>query len=353
MQGSFLVEIFKRDFSFLSKAVIEEQKIEFDYMSIENNELKVPGYLEAYKKSFVQITTEEARIQGVIDSVEYTAKETKIKYKVLLSIIDVEVYKDRTALSDLSAEQFLGEMIEETFVNNPDELQNILGLAVEYLSETTGAALNLTENIHNIYELSLKVFRKYGIVVEMEFDATQKSLVCRIGKRELETKTIEAELKNVLEASVVLKDDDESVNKVVIIGEYNEDDPLFGQTLARTFYLDKATGETTQTPTERVEPVVFRYKVLTIDAETFEEDAYEEAYDLTYKEECDNSIKIKVGKADPLYQISGFEIGQPCVVIKKGVRYATIFTGWTRDKVITLLFGLARVEYTKKIRRKG
>ena len=103
MRDDFRVEIFQSDFRFLSKGVVEPQKYEFDYMALDNNELKVPGQIEAYKRNYIQIRSSYGIFQGIITSVEHQKTETMIKYKSLLSLLDIEVYKDRTALANTSA----------------------------------------------------------------------------------------------------------------------------------------------------------------------------------------------------------------------------------------------------------
>lgn len=351
MLGNFQVEVFTSDYEFRAYTLAKAQKHEYDYMSIGNDDLTLSGYVEIYKRDYIQIRSDDRVIQGVISAVDHVDLETKIKYKCLLSILNVEVYQDRNLLRSITAEEFLGKMIRDNFILNEDALQNIRGLEVVCESETADAALNLKDNMHNIYELALKAFRKYGIVIEMSLDIMGQKLLCRIGKPQYKIKTIEADLKNVLGATVVIKEDDESVNKVIVIGEYDEEDSNYGQTVRRTYYLDKQSGETTMTPAVRAEPVVFRYKELSYNEESFEEDAFEAAYDLIYKEEYDNSIKIQLAKDDPLHKLQDFEIGMPCTIIQNGKKYRTIFTGYSLDKIVTLFFGMVRTEYTKKIRR--
>ena len=352
MQGSFLVEIFDRNFVFLSKMMVKKQKYEYDYMALNNNSLVIPGILKVYRNNYIRIVSDDGEFQGIITAVENKMKETIIQYKALLSILDVDVYKDRTALKGMTVESFIVEMIEENFVTNEDALQNIPGFIIEKTSETSNGALNLKDDIHNIYDLIISAFRKYEIVADMKLDFMKKCIRCTIGKRSFKQKTIEGDLKNVLELNITKKDDSESVNKAVIIGSYSEESELFGQTVARTFYLDKQTGEITQTPLLRVVPVVFRYKIIEIKEETFEEDAYQEAYDLIYQEKYDNEIKVKLTKNDSLHKVHDFGIGQTCIVIKNGMLYETVFTGYIMDEVVTLIFGMIRVEYTKNLRRR-
>lgn len=351
MQGSFLIEIFQRDFTFLNKTMLKAQKYEFDYISLENNTLTIPGYFEANKNNYIRIISKENEFQGVITSVEYKAKETKIQYKTLLSLLDVDVYMNRKRLSEMTVEKFLGLMIEENFQNNEDELQNIPGIQIEITSQTENGALNLKDNIHNIYDTFISAFSKYEIVIDMKLNIMEKSLLCTIGVQSYDSRTIECDLKNILETNIVLKDDSESVNKVIIVGEYNQDSELYGQTIERIYYKDKLTGATTLTPSERVTPVVFKVKVLEIDEETFEDDAYQEAYDLIYHEKHDNYIKVKLSKTDPLHDIKDFSIGQTCTIIKKGQKYITVYTGYVLDTTVTLMFGIIRTEYTKNRRK--
>ncbi len=353
MQDDFLIEVFDQEYHFVGKAMIPGKKYEIDYMSINRNDLTVPGLFDVHKRNYIQIRTDQEVLQGIIVAVDHGTAETKLKYASLISILDVDVYKDRKVSVSITPEEFLATIITETFVESSDKFQNIPGLQVECCSATTDAALNLKDNIHNIYDLVLKFFRKYGITVTLQFDVMKKRMVCWIQKEICKGKTIEADLKNVLDVNIIMKEDDESVNKVIIIGEYDEENPNYGKILTRTYYLDKATGITTQTPSERALPVVFQYKVIQVDEETFEDDAFSEAYDLIYHEEYDNSIKIKVGKNDPLYRVADFQIGQSCIILKDGHKYPSIFTGYiVEPSAVTLLFGMVRVEYTKKLRRK-
>ena len=103
---------------------------------------------------------------------------------------------------------------------------------------------------------------------------------------------------------------------------------------------------------ERVTPVIFRYKTITIAEDTFEEDAFEAAYDLIYQEEYDNSIKVQLLSDDPLHKLQDFNIGKPCTIIWKGKKYRTVYTGWNINKTVTLLFGMVRTEYTKRMKRR-
>lgn len=351
MQDNFLIEVFGKNFQFLNKTMVKSQKYEFDYVALVNNTLSIPGNFKANKRNYIIITSGNRKFQGIITSVEYKRTETIIQYKPLISILDVDVYMDRNVLSGMYVEQFLALMIIQNFQSNEDDLQNIPGLSIQTSSSTEAGSLNLKDNIHNIYEIAISAFRKYEIIIDMQLDIMNKSLICSIGRREFKKKTIECDLDNILETNIVLKDDSESVNKVIIIGEYDEESENFGKILMRVFYRDKITGETTQTPSDRVDPVVFVYKLLQINEETFEEDAYQEAYDLIYQEKYDNSIKIKLCKEDPLHNVEDFSIGQTCWIIKGKQVYTTVFTGYVEDETVTLLFGLIRTEYTKNRRK--
>lgn len=352
MLDSILVEIFTRDFAFLSKEMVKPQKYGFDYMSPENNTLTVPKCFEVHKNNYIRLLQGTEEFQGIVTAVEHKSKETKIQYKPLLSVFDVDVYKDRNELKNVSVERFIGTLILENFATNEDSEQNMPGMTVEEVSETMNGALNLKDNIHNIYDIFLSAFRKYEILVNAKLDFMKRTFTVTIGKREYTPKTIEGDLKNILDVNVTMKETDESVNKAIIIGTYDEESDLAGKTEKRTFYLDGETGKITEAPSQRVLPVVFRYKTLEIHEESFEEDAYQEAYDLIYQEKYDNEIKVKLNKNDPLYNLDNFEIGQACRIIKGGVVYRTVFTGYVMDSTVTLIFGMIRIEYTKKLRRK-
>lgn len=352
MLDSILIEVFTREYVFLSKTMVKQQKYGFDYMSPENSTLIVPKNFEVYKNNYIRLLHDSGEFQGIVTAVEHKSKETKIQYKPLLSLFDVEVYKDRNELKDMSVEEFVADMIRENFAANEDSEQNVPGMTIEKVSETMNGALNLKDNMHNIYDIILSAFRKYEILVSAKLDFMKKTFTVTIGQRKYEQKTIEGDLKNVLEVNVTMKEADESVNKAIIIGTYSEESELAGKTEKRTFYLDGETGKIVEAPLQRVLPVVFRYKTIEINTETFEEDAYQEAYDLIYQEKYDNEIKIKLSRNDPLYNVKKFEVGQTCRIIKSGILYSTVFTGYIIDNTVTLIFGMIRIEYTKKLRRK-
>lgn len=348
MQDNWLIEIFDRNYVFLDKAIIPAQKFEFDYMSNVNNKIKVSKRIVAERNAYIRFFIDRQEVQGVITSVKYVDLETEIEYKSLLNLFDVDIYKNRNDLSNMSIEGFVGAMISECYINNADQFQNIPGLYVKEVSRTENGKLNLKDNIHNISDVIISAFKKYEIVVDLHFDVMKKNMGCIIGKREYEKKTIECDLKNILESSILIKDNRDAVNKVLVVGEYPEESSLYGKVLQRVFFQDKNTGEITEKPSARILPVVFRCKVIKINPETFEEDAYQEAYNLIYQKKYDNSIKVKVKKNDNLYRADGFQIGQNCSVIKDKTIYETVYTGCTVDKnIITFLFGTVRTEFTK------
>lgn len=89
-----IVEIFDRKFNFIDKAVITFPKYEFDYISIGETTITVPEIITANKTDYIIATQENIKIQAIITSVEYTDSSTKIKYKPLLQLTDIDIYFD-------------------------------------------------------------------------------------------------------------------------------------------------------------------------------------------------------------------------------------------------------------------
>lgn len=345
------VEIFSRDYTLRDRGMIGFPKMEYDYLSIDDISITIAKILQAKEQDFILITGKTEKMQGIISEVNYKNQTTVLEIRPLLDILDIEIWHDMSTSKSKSPEQIIADMITDTYIHSGDEAQNIKGLVVKLQSKTEDAVLDRIENKVNIYDICIEVLKLYSIAVEFEINIMKKQVICRVGKATSEIKTVECDLYNVIDSEVVFKQKKKAYNKIIIIGEYKEDSEQYGQIERRIYYLDKE-GNVTQEPTERLLPVLWKIETMDVDAE-FEEKAYAKAVSQLTNEQYNNYIRIQVRNDDPIVKKEKFSIGQQGRIVKNGIEYISIYTGYKIDKTTTLYFGLIRTEYTKSVRKGG
>lgn len=301
-----IIEIFNRNFDFIDKTAMNFPRYEFDYISIGEVTITVPEIITAQKTDYMIAVQGNMKIQAIITSVEYTDNCTKIKYKPLLHLTDIDIYFDIKRQESMTSEEIIQAMISEQFISNPDQEENIPGLEVKIKSKTQGI-LGLDKEIVNIYDTIVSAMGLHRIAVLFELFPQDKKITCRIERATDEIKTIECDLKNIISTSMIFKTAKVSYNKIIVIGVYNkETDEKYGQIEKRVFYQD-IKGEVTMHPETRVLPVVSKAVSMNI-TDDFEEKAYEKACKQIYKKQYDNYIKIEVANEDNLVATSTSDI---------------------------------------------
>lgn len=250
-------------------------------------------------------------------------------------------------LQTVSLEKWLKDQIEKIYVNNTDQLQNITGLTVTVISEHRGAAIEGYETgLNNLYDIIVEAFMSYGIVCTFTMDVQRKRLNLLIGSRDTDRITIEADLGNVFEKEVTIKEAQENTNKLIV---YNEED----YTQKIVYYLTK-NNEITTEDRDRITPVICGQVTAKATTKiTFEEAAQSKVEKTLKTSEYDNLIEITVSVDDPLVRPTQLQIGQTVEIISDGMRYNTVLTGinYASEK-ITLIFGAIRLELTKILKRR-
>lgn len=335
MHTLYKCEVFARNYTFRSFAPIESPEIQFDYLTLEKTSIKAVK-IDAKKGDFVSVSDQNGKVvyQGIVDDVNYDKSGVTIAAQPLLSIFDADVYFQRSQSSKI--EQFIAGIITDNFVNSDDDLQNISGLTVTTTTETSGA-LNLKDNIHNLYEIITKALTAYGIVVTVSLDPQKKALKATIGKVNTQA-VVEADLKSVIEKNIIIGDSYGQLNKVII---YNKAD----ETQKVTYYLHQ-DGKIDTDDTERITPVFFANQFLETDGE-FATAAYQKAYDVLSPQKYDNMIEITVRNNCSVID-AYMEIGTEATVLDGDKSYGTILTGISRTSETTkLTFGVVRADLTK------
>ena len=139
----------------------------------------------------------------------------------------------------------------------------------------------------------------------------------------------------------------ESFNKVNI---FNIGEDSTGEEV--TYYRD-ADGTITETPSERILPVVFKDVSIQAKPENFDLKALEKATDVLAVEKNNNLIELEMLEDDSLFEPKEMNIGQDVLVISEGKEYESMLTGYKfKNGKITLIFGAIRLELTKILKRR-
>ena len=342
------VEFFDGDFAYVSNVAVDTCNYKYDYMALEPSVLDLPA-IQCERGNYVSITnsTTNAKYWGYVNAVEELTDSIQVSIYPLLAKLNVTAYLDRNEIYDTTVENYLATLVKNMYLNNTDAEQNIKGLEVNVLSSTKGS-LNLKVNVHNIYDLAIRALKKYQIFIAFDVQINNKKVVCNIRKATSAVPTIEADLSNVMNPVLNFKDTYEMVNKIYLYGTYPEGSSNYGTIMSTVYYM-QPDGVVTKNPASRITPVVWTTREFEI-ADDFEQEAYDIAYDALYREELDNYIYFDVTRDDTLVRLSNYEIGQFVNIIKDGVTYTSMYTGYEAGaEKIRVLFGAIRTEYTKQL----
>ncbi len=338
------VEIFSPDITYRDSAQVSELTYKYDYLDIEKNKIKLPR-INATKGDYIRILGHKMELIGIVSDVTRKDKEYTIEYKTFNKILDVEMYMPQASGC---IEEYLSGLICGQWVENEDNFQNIKGLEVMANTRTEGA-LDVDEGINNLFDVVAEAFEIHQIVLDWHLDVAARKVKCSIHKIEPGTFTIEADLENVLEKTITLKESceaSESVNKVII---YNEEN--YRQ---HAIYYRQQDDTVTQNPVSRKLPVVTRAAICrATDKTSFEDAAMARATAILKPDKYDNLIEITVAPDDLLVMPELRYVGQEARIISGGNIYCTVLTGKEiKGGTVKLIFGAIRLELTKRIKRK-
>lgn len=355
---AYNVEIFDRSFTLRSHTNVNDIDFTEDYLSPEDNELIIPT-LTARVGDYIRITSEDIEYFGIISGV--TSEENgllEIKYKPFLSLFDTDcLFNTDLQGGSTSLEQMLANLITSMFITNTDTSMNVPGLSVVATSTTSDWGYNLksdTENMHhciiNMLEvLIIRAMEQYRVRIKVVPDIQNKTITLRIGRNTAAARTVEAELPNIVNKHIVIKETNNDVNKLVV---YNTE----GYSSTRTYYLHPS-GSYDMTNTNRIMPVVQEIRGTAPErngdtiTRTFAKMADSEAADVFGSIEYNNLIELEMLNDDSLVRPEDMEIGQVVNVLSEGTSYNSILTGRKVGQTTTLIFGTVRLDLTKRLRR--
>ena len=294
------------------------------------------------KGDFVHITDISGNIiyQGIATAPNVQNGVLTLGIKPLLSLFDITVSFDRTALLSGSLEAFLGGIITARYISNADILERI-SMNVFTTSSTTGTALNLKDNVHSLWDIAISAMTGYGIVINAILKPSTNTIEVTIGKVGTSIETVEADRENCVKSSFTIGDDYGATNKMTLINKNDE-------TETAVYYLH-TDGTISTTNADRITPVFETVEYIESSG-TFADDAHSRALEALTPQEHDNLIELTFNAADKLVDLSGMAIGQVVSICHDGSMYKSILTGKQKSELNTkLIFGNVRVDLTKKL----
>lgn len=353
---AYNVEIFSSKFEFITACTVSDVPYSFDYLNIDTNTVELVTNAAVMNGDYIHIKGENVDYFGVVSGVLSGNQKgsMQIEYKSFHSLFDTPILFDTDLQGQGTLENRLKAIIESYWINNSDSVQNIMGLRVRTASSTTGWGFNLksdTEGMHhlicNFYStFVVRSMQKYGVAISVDTDFSQKLIILTIGKIDADVKYIEAELPNVLEKSITIKESDFDVNKLLIYNAQN-------YTTSITYYRHSDDSYSTVN-TDRISPVVQNIvSILPQEGESFATLAASEASDVFGSIEYNNLIELQILPDDQLIKPREYEYGQRVIVLDSGNEYNSIYTGSRFENgIFTMIFGTVRMDLTKILQRR-
>ena len=354
----YSVEIFRPDFTMVGCANVNEVAYKEDYLASDENTITILAMPGVEKQDFIRISRGAEEYAGVVTEIGYGTDRSKrlqtISYKPLVELLNTSILFDVDAQEHGTLEDFICDRIKETFIDNPDTLQNIHGLSVTVTSGTTDWSLHITPaesgghyNIVNLMDsVIVPAMQKYGILVKTALDIQNREIQMTVGQVAGGILTIEADLPNIIKKSVTIKQVSADVNKLILF-----DSTDYAAT--RTYYLHSDLGYDTY-DRDRITPVVCEMQAVQHEeGGSFDAAAIRAAHDKFSGLAYSNLIELMMANDDGLVKPEQMEFGQEVEIISDGVAYRSILTGRERGKNTKLVFGTVRQDNTKILRRSG
>ena len=352
------VEIFDNAFNFKCHANVGNITYNEDYLSPEDNTITIRYNANVKKSDFIRIWRGSEQYSGIITDVTtgtginstLTSKNLMtVSYMPFIRLFDIDILFDTDLQGgNVSLEQFIANTITSYFISNSDTYQNISGLSVAMLTNTMGWGFHLTSVVEGqhytvvnfLNSILVRAMEKYQVRLLFDVDFEAKTILVKIGKNELAQKTIEADLPNIINRSIVLHANSNDTNKLIVYDMTDVD-------TSKTYYLH--TDDTYSTlNTDRVVPVVLEIAgVVPTEAENFDTMADAYASNLFNSISYNNLIELEMINNDELVKPESLEIGQTLNVISGGQSYSTILTGRRIGTTTTLVCGTVRLDLTK------
>lgn len=344
------IELFTKDLSYISSFQLSTLNTDFDYLSPDEDSISIPLDIICNVGNLIVIRSLIDRkiiYIGIITTINETKLKKTVKYKPMLTLFDVSVVVGNQGTF---VERWIEDKINETYISNPDELQNMPVLKVKVDTETFGT-IDTEEYIVNLLDEIGYVLKKYNILVTFDIDFDKKKIIVQIRQNKAAMRVIEADLPNILSKTIEVKSSvtADTLNKLTIM---NTGEEGHGEIIT---YYKLVSGEITVDPDAegRITPVIFDIKTIEAKPEEFLEKALENATKELAEDDYNNLIELTVEEDDELIHPSMYEVGQKVFVLSNNKQYVSYYTGYKLSSgKLTMIFGSIRLELTKKLKRR-
>ena len=346
------VEIFDRSFALVQHYNIGSIDYSYDYMNAVENTILIAFNANVQKGDYIHIKNIENEYFGYITGIavnEEVQGFSEIKFKPFITIFDANILFDTSLQnSAVTLEDAIASYITQYWINNPDSEQNVEGLEVHTISSTSGWGFHITSDqrdlskaIINFMESIIKrSLTKYQVGLYVTPDFSAKKITINIGVKTLDSFTIEADLPNVIEKSIIVNEDTADINKLII---YDQADLS-----TNVIYYKHPDGTYDTTDDDRISPVIYGMTSVAGSEDNPFADAAQDAADKQFdRDSYNNLIELTVQNDDALVMPEALTIGQIVNVVSNGTSYGSIFTGVERSATTKLIFGTIRMDLTK------
>lgn len=348
----FNVEIFDRQFNLIQHYNVGAIDYNYDYLSTVENSVFLAFNPDVEKGQYIRIKNNVDSYFGYISSIavnEQTQGFSEIKFKPFISLFDESILFDTTLQgSGTALEQVIADYITAYWINNADSEQNIYGLQVQTISNTTSWGFHITSDqaglskaiINFMSSIVRRAMTKYQIGIYAEPDFSNQTITLKIGVADATVFNIEADLPNIIEKSIIVNETTQDINKLII---YDQADLT-----TNVIYYKHTDGTYDTTDDDRIIPVIYGMTSVATSAEVPFADAAQDAADKQFDTDSySNLIELTLQNEDALVMPSELTIGRLVSVNSNGVSYASILTGVERSNKTKLIFGTIRLDLTK------
>jgi len=225
----YSIDVFDKQLN--SKSHTNTQKVQFkeDYLDPENNTVDVYSAITCEISDYIWIHKPGKTYGGQVTKIEDKGKYAQITYKTLMANFQNTFLCDTSEIGQDTMENYIAKAIADMFVRNADQEQNIPYAEVEIKTSTSEWTLDIVPDTEespfalvNLFkQVILPAFEQYDIVVTPRIDFKLKKVIFSVEQNTKATKTIEADLPNVIDRSVVVRRQRKMVNKVTTYNKKN------------------------------------------------------------------------------------------------------------------------------------
>lgn len=352
------VEIFTPDFKMVGNSNIDTVSYKEDYLSGDENSITIIPIKGVSKQDYIRISRGDEEYSGVITEITYGTDKSKnlqtISYKPFMELFDTDILFDVNDQGAGSLESYICKTIEDTFLKNEDEKQNIKGLSVETTSSTLDWYFHITPaqsgghfNVVNLMDsIIIPSLEKYSVIIKTWLDIQNRALRVYVGKAASGLRIIETDLPNIITKSLTIKSVSADVNKLILYDASSDYENK------KVYFLHASDLGYDTKDRDRITPVNCSIRALEIDENSnFESAAQSEAHNVFGNLAYSNLIELTMLNGDTLVRPEEMEFGQVVRILSDGVEYSSILTGRERGKNTKLIFGTVRLDLTKILRK--